>query len=311
MTFIILIGAFGTFEWIIRQEGFVPSVSDDARLWAVQRAQVPENDPNAIVLLGSSRSLCGMNLDALETTLGTKPIQLAGIGSSPVPILKHLAEESDFKGLILCEVTPRLFYSKHRNKHPERVLGTYASVQSSLFGLTERRLSVAVESYIVSLSSALQLEELIKALIRQQWPIPNRTVQANRQCNFNPWKQEHFPPPPSPPFSKSPKLSNTEREIIAEVKGYIDTLRQRGGDVIFKYIPSSGKQREMEERYYPRDPYWYTLLSETNTRGIHSDDEPTLASFQPHADDSHLDFDDAESFSRNLGQVIKTRMEQP
>ena len=86
-----------------RGEGFVPSYRNSDGLWALTRNRLERADGEKIVILGSSRALFDMNLESWAYETGLLPFQLALEGSSPRPLLAHLAKESDFSGLLVME----------------------------------------------------------------------------------------------------------------------------------------------------------------------------------------------------------------
>ena len=51
--------------------------------------------PDSIVIIGDSRSLFDMDLDALEQGLGQRPVQLGLVGSCAYPILENLANDEE------------------------------------------------------------------------------------------------------------------------------------------------------------------------------------------------------------------------
>src|SRR5882757_6896566 len=76
----VILAAAGTVAWEIRARalGYAPTLNDTPDLWADRRAAV---QPDSIVILGDSRPLFDMDLDAVEQGLGQRPVQLAIAGS--------------------------------------------------------------------------------------------------------------------------------------------------------------------------------------------------------------------------------------
>src|SRR3954469_22121654 len=83
---VALLSATATVAWEFRARsaGYAPTLNDTPDLWAEARSTVK---PDSLVLIGTSRMLFDMDLDALEQGLGQRPTQLAIVGSSPFPIL--------------------------------------------------------------------------------------------------------------------------------------------------------------------------------------------------------------------------------
>src|SRR5262245_31055262 len=55
--------------------------------------------------------LFDLDLDVLEQGLGRRPVQLAVVGSSPFPILADLAADPTFRGTVLLDVVPAMFFA--------------------------------------------------------------------------------------------------------------------------------------------------------------------------------------------------------
>lgn len=109
----VIISISGLFIWefIWRTQGKVPDINDDKDLWAVQRAKVKKMDKNDFVLAGSSRILFDIQLDEWEKETGKRPVMLASAGSSPLPVIRDIVENTNFTGTVILGVTPGLFFS--------------------------------------------------------------------------------------------------------------------------------------------------------------------------------------------------------
>ncbi len=102
-----LVGCIG---WEIRARawGYGPTLNDTSDLWAMRRRAV---QPDSFVIVGDSRPLFDMDLDALEQGLGHRPIQLAMPGSCAYPVLADLANDESFHGTVICSVVPLMFFA--------------------------------------------------------------------------------------------------------------------------------------------------------------------------------------------------------
>ena len=76
-----------------RSRGYVPTLDDNTDQWSRQRERLEGPDAPAMAIIGTSRALFDLKLDRLTPVTGEPPLQLAIVGSSPLPILKHVAEE--------------------------------------------------------------------------------------------------------------------------------------------------------------------------------------------------------------------------
>src|SRR5260221_10360753 len=80
----LLLTALGTVAWEIsaRARGYAPTLNDTTDLWADRREAV---QPDSLVILGDSRPLFDLDLDALEQGFGRRPVQPALAGSCLYP----------------------------------------------------------------------------------------------------------------------------------------------------------------------------------------------------------------------------------
>ena len=108
---IFAIVALTCWEFYWRAQGYHPELEDNKALWAVQRGKVNYASSKDIVLLGDSRMLFDLQLDAWEKETGIRPIQLASAGTTPLPAFHDLVENTDFSGTVLLSVHPGIFFS--------------------------------------------------------------------------------------------------------------------------------------------------------------------------------------------------------
>src|SRR5688572_4753887 len=107
ITVAIVLAAGASWEGYWRAHHFAPNDYEDTpALWQLQRERATGN---ATVLIGSSRMWQDVDLTAWKDVTGSRPIQLAVAGKNPRPVLRDLANDPAFHGLVLCGVTPYLF----------------------------------------------------------------------------------------------------------------------------------------------------------------------------------------------------------
>src|ERR1700716_2462494 len=95
------IACVASWETFWRAHYFVPDDYEDTpALWQIQRERATGS---ATVLIGSSRMWEDVDLTVWERTAGTRPIQLAIAGRNPRPVLRELAVDPSFHGLVVCE----------------------------------------------------------------------------------------------------------------------------------------------------------------------------------------------------------------
>src|SRR5437879_11644934 len=112
LTLIIVLTFLVSWELYLRHKGAVADYDDSPELWAHNRAMVYEPVNKATVFIGSSRIKYDLDIPTWETLTGTHGIQLAMVGSTPRPILTDLANDTNFKGKLIIDVTEVLFLDR-------------------------------------------------------------------------------------------------------------------------------------------------------------------------------------------------------
>lgn len=308
---VLLAGA----EWGWRRRGFQPGVKDTPELWSLTRAQASAEDGRGVVLLGSSRFQGGLVPEELSKALGgVRVLQLSINGSSSLPLLEDVAGDERFRGLVLCEVSPTLFFSVEPNEVRTRPAQYVVGYRHRTFlADQETVLRVALQERLVLLLSAVQPQNVLRELlVHQRLPRPSigRTL-ATRQhlsdlggLDLEPlrrmWARRY-----QGAHGQTPTPAELEA-LLERVSSHVARLRARGGDVVFVRMVSSGAVRRIEDERYPRAAYWDRLLERTGSQGVSFEEVPALARFEC-PEDSHLDAQLAPEFTRLLGQELRRR----
>jgi hypothetical protein len=241
-------------------------------------------------------------------------------------ILDNLAEDKNFKGKLVIDVTEFLFFAQapYVNKTPSENLAYYKQETPA------QRFSFAVNHALESKLYFLDKEEYSLNALLAATRIPNRPdvyefpdfpagftpVTFDRQCymtdqlvnDTNQLKQvtmvwEML----GKMAAKMPPVTDAQVEgIMASVKTACDKIRARGGQIIFVRTPSSGPLRDMERMAFPREKFWNKLLSSTGCLGIHFEDYPSIANFEC-PEFSHLSVPQAVSFTKSFIEILKAK----
>ena len=118
----------------------------------------------------------------------------------------------------------------------------------------------------------------------------------------NGWAALFTPPPPPSFLSKEKFLAQMQSQIqkrFRDSKSCIDTLRSRGGKIVFVRFPVSGGLKQIEDKRTPRAQTWEPLVQQTGVPGIYFEDFPELASFTC-PEWSHLSAGDSVEFTKRL-----------
>jgi hypothetical protein len=315
-------------EMWLRRHGYEVALDDDADLWAAARARLDGAGPDALVLIGDSRTLFDIDLEVLERGLGVPPpIQLATVGTNPLYMLEHLAADEDFRGTVLSGFTPALYFFPPGvgEELPRRGIARYehwSLAQKASFYLflpLDRRLAF------------LNKETLDLRTLIQQVDVPQRD---GVDATFVPWISSihevdrrsrlrrrvetdaafrdrvraiwmsFVPPPPPDPVLAAATREGERHRTLWRAFAAADRIRRRGGRVIYLHLPSSGALRELEQRAFPRPHFWDALLAATGAPGIHYQDHRELAGFEC-PEWSHLSATDSVEFTRRLVPLLK------
>lgn len=327
-----LLAAVVTVAWEIRvrSQGYAPALNDTTDLWADRREAVR---PDSLVVIGDSRPLFDIDLDAIEAGLGKRPIQLSIAGSGAYPILADLANDESFKGDVVISLVPVMFLTpggyldqvskdalrRHRTRSPSQ------------------RISHHIAMFLEERIAFLQQEDLTLGMLLQDIDIPNRpgalvpprfppyfqTIDRERRTRMadecaivgSPmqqsvvaaWQRLFVPPPPPtwvPPEVFRETMAKGIEARFGETAAAIAKLRARGGRVVFVRFPHSGWVKEAENMATPRAPTWDRMLEVTGAPGIHFEDYPELAGFDC-PEWSHLSGPDSVEFSKRLAPHLK------
>jgi hypothetical protein len=318
---VLFITGIGAWEIYWRSKGFYPTIDDDKDLWAVQRAKVEKATDQDVLLTGSSRILFDIQLDAWERETGRRPIQLAYVGSSPLPVFHDIVENTDFKGTIVVGVTPGLFFSTtNPNANPwewpqSRVDHYHKRTYAQRLN---HKLSLPLQESFAFLSEdqgidGLKLKELLgKVQIGNRIPnnmppfhefgeiardrnlkmkdiVVRDTAYANSIIRVWMFFGKDAPPP------------DKEATMAFFLKD-LEKYKARGGNVILVRCPSSGGLREGEKMRLPRTEYWDDLVQKAQVKSYHFEDYEQLKFECPEW--SHLSAADAEIFTTELVKII-------
>jgi hypothetical protein len=317
---VLVVVVIGGWELYLRSSGVTVSYDNDKELWADKRAMIYEPADKATVFLGSSRIKYDLDIPTYEQITGKHAIQLAAEGSSPLPVLIDLGKDRRFAGKVVVDVTEELFFSESgpRGDRQGDYLKYYKSrtpAQQASFVLDH-----AIESQFVFLDDDFLS---LNAEIAEHFPLPNRPgvfvfplfPKDFQLCAFD--RQNRM----SPKFLADTSLQtrvqriwlllmgmakNAPRPKVDPVPGIVqdavaavDSIRARGGEVVFIRTPSSGQMFGIESHAFPREKFWDPLLTATHSNGIYFLDYPEIAHFVC-LEWSHLTPADAIAYTKAL-----------
>lgn len=311
-----------SWELYLRNNGIDIAYDDGPPLWSHKRDMVYEPSDKAIVFIGSSRMKYDLDIPTWKKNTRYHAIQLAIEGSSPRPVLEDLANDPNFKGRLIMDVTEDLFFSNRSNRRPNENIKYYhdrTPAQQASFALNR-----VLESQLVLLDKdnfslnaqldALEIPSRPGVFMMPIFPLDFKQNTFDRQM----YMTDRFEKDTNLQnkvsgiwqfFGKmgkgAPPMPDDElNAIFQSVKVAIDKIKARGGEVLFLRPPSSGPLLIGEKMGFPREKYWDRLLAYTGCPGIHYADYPAIDHFFC-PEDSHLIVRDAAVYTQQIIQILE------
>lgn len=322
LVLVAVVAATAAWEWKMRSLGLLAGDFEDGKsAWAVERRRLEWGENDGVVLIGGSRILFDTNLDVWKEMTGRRPVQLAMPGMNGQPVLKDIAENSRFAGLVVMDVAPTQLFRPPGRDNPAfagvleywRDEGPAKRASHVLANALSREFAFLDNNYS---STALvdQLDLPNRGHIGGPYLVPWKLSESRSRRQFVLWREietnerlrEHAirvwlhmqqrPPPPEPVIAA----------ICADIAQSVAKIRARGGEVVFLRPPSAGAYRALERRAAPRAATWDRLLRESGSFGIHFEDYPAMQGLTlPEL--SHLTREDAARFTRAYVGVLRER----
>ncbi len=321
---VIVTIALVSWEIRLRKIGVKPTYDAGDVLWSDKRAMVYEPKDKATVFIGSSRIHFDLDIPTWQAATGSQVAQLGIDGSSPMPVLTNLADDPNFKGNLIVDITEGLFFSTSpfNMEEPNKGLKyfkdrTYAQKASfQINKVLERNIAfLDKENFSMNAYLAeLHLQNRPKVFEMPIWPwqfsgasfenqaimYPVFVTDTNLQVRVrNIWAM----------FAKMgekdvPMHGKELDSLLNVVKVSVDKIKSRGGNVFFTRTPSSGPYLMGEQMGFPRDKYYERVLATTGCQGMHFQDyAPTKNMICPEW--SHLDQSQAIIFTKELIRVLR------
>lgn len=307
-------------------EGYEISYRNSDGQWADVRRRVDRAEPSATVFIGSSRTQFDIDLDVWRELTGVHGIQLALEGSNPLPILTELADDGDFRGLLVVGITPPLVlmpgigsradalehyydetpseWASNKLSYPLERTFVFYNPDAALFRLLERQpWWPDREGLPFQVPEVRKIENMMRDRQSDLWnrveddPELNQVVTSTWRAIF-----EHLPPPPPPEAAKA-----AFEALLEQVATDVGKIRARGGEVVFIRPPSSDWLREFERQATPRERVWEPIVGAAGAVGVHFEDYPELSAVHT-PEWSHISSRDKARWTRSLVSILRARM---
>ncbi len=323
----LILVATACWEIYLRNHGVNISYDDGPPLWSDKRAMVYEEPVKTMVFIGSSRIKYDLDIKTWEKLTGLHAVQLAIEGSSPRPVLEDLANDPNFKGRLVVDVTEGLFFSNFPggNRRPNENLKYYHDrtpaqrvsfhlnrvLESNLVLLDKENLSLNAQLDALEIPSRpgvfmmpifpmdFQRNTFDRQMYMTERFVADTALQHRVSGIWAFFGKMAMQAPPMPPEELD--------GIFQSVKGCVDKIKARGGQVLFVRTPSSGPALMGETMGFSREKYWDRLLTVTGCPGVHFADYPEIAHFVC-PEDSHLSPQDAVVFTRHFVELVDKKI---
>lgn len=339
----LIIGLLLVIGWELywRSEGRVPGVDDHKELWAIELNKIAPAGNAQIVFTGSSRILFDIQKDIWRKHSDKEPIMLGVQGATPLPMLRYLVEETNYKGLLVVSTAPDIFFWS--NKEDDWSWNRIKSLldynkDRTLAQQINHRLSIPLQKTMAfyrdgdeEWSDDVDLKTLLKNArwgdragerqppfynfekvdvdrnVEMTAKATNDTILANsviRAWGLDEWEAEIED---SLEFEKMKKDIEVKRhDVLTYFLKYANEYIQRGGAIVLVRCPSAGKYRAMEQRDFPREQFWDSLVIKSKLPSIHFEDYPQLQGLNlPEL--SHLSAEDADYFTLELIKIFESK----
>lgn len=312
----------GGWELYWRAYGVTPGYRNSDGQWIVQRRRIDAGEGDKTVLIGASRILFDTSLPVWEKITGKRPIQLALEGTSPVPIMENLADDPNFTGRLVVDVSPDIIFTGFkyrasvlpyfRDQTPSQRIGDWLSMtflESHLaFYDPDFSLATVVRRQPLPLRPGMKPAHMVRKLAisdydrnTHMWDKLLSDPDYRALCRAI-WAEDFDEAPPG--METPEKAQEVIDGEIAKAVAAIDKLRKRGVRIVFVRAPSDGEYYAYEQKYLPRDKTWELLLQRTGAPGIHFEDYPELQGYDL-PEWSHMSAPEAERYTANYVPIVE------
>ncbi|MBT3601777.1 MAG: hypothetical protein HN521_01815 [Candidatus Latescibacteria bacterium] len=321
---VLLVGLFLTaseFHW--RNAGFLPNIVDTKIFWSEHRHQVyTDQEHKKMVIVGSSRAQLGIDPVLLNEHFPEyQVVHLALDGALSTEVIKDLCNDPNFDGIILADLTvPFLCATDAAATQKERDYIHYYHDKFQTNSELEKRLNAQLgasfQSRFVILSPTLSFASLLYTRLNPKQLYvhmqKNRFRPAYYYDRLSEAERIKHRKKRIDGITKNPIAQiSTERFTLAtqEVLGdHYKKLRKRGGKIVLVRLPTTGEHWQVDQKMAPKTEFWDQLKTLTGIPTVHFKDYKELANFDC-PDTSHLDAKDVPTFTNNLGQIVRSSLD--
>lgn len=311
--FLLFVVGFASAESAWRALGYRPTAVDSPALWKFWYERAATSGPKTIVFIGASRIQAGISTDRMRARLPDYEIVQLGeyAGGSPVGVLRALADDRRFNGIVICDMLApflmRQGWESQRDLYESRArtreqLDAYEMARAADL-LAVKNADSGIGAAVKRLIESGQLPPQNHVRMRQDRSLEidfgvMEDLQGFREKNAASFRQQYE-------TAEHPAPEDLDDEF-KEVDGFVRRIQDRGGQIVFLRMPSSGDRRAIEEKYHPKAKYWDRFAAMSSGIRIHWT-EIEGASNLTCPDESHLAYRDAGTFTDLLVDALIDR----
>ncbi|MBN2844330.1 MAG: hypothetical protein JXM68_14690 [Sedimentisphaerales bacterium] len=316
----LLIIILPIWEIILRNSGDFPVVRSSPGTWSLIRSRVGTHpEKKDIVFLGMSRVQYGISANLINQQYPNYyAVNLAIGGSGLLPTVEHFANDEQFKGVLVCSVTPAYlhpltevtqrelldYYQKYaKNLNMKINQEAEYFLQSHLCMFSVRNTPVRLIGYLYDkvFDRLNGSDKELYVLPDGQMVIKFKNITDKVLCDRLDYDRDGLRNCIYHDFSE------LEQIIDMRFKPAADKIIARGGRVVLLRMPESGDYWQWSQEQYPEWQCWNYLRDNLDVLPIHFTEYPELADFKC-LDGSHLSYEDSMVFTKRLMQIIVSRL---
>ena len=312
LTFLVVATIVGAWELIVRDADLGPRYVDNKVLWADTRHRLNEEGDDAIVLIGASRMLRGVNVETMQSEFDRPVYQLSVEGTSSLPLLQNLGADPRIRGSVVVSIAPAFTFNRLLNQGDMGIQSIYLDYydSQSYARRLEQRLRMWAQGKFAFRSPDSKLAIVIPELLTTgSLPAPNwqrmfRDRSVHMDYAASPIKQTDTGIAARYLENNLPYTDDEFRQVVNYIETIVQQLNAKGVDVYFVRLPSAGAVNQVEGAYFPRERYWDVLKNSVDATFIHFEEYPELHGYLSE-DGSHVDSKDSAAFTKALSDVLQ------
>jgi len=303
---VICIGSLGTYEVFLKHRGFIPSIENNRDLWSWYRGKIQDN-PQALVIIGASRSQLGINIPFLKEKLGNHDVtQLSINGQYPMATLKAVASDESFSGTVIVSFSAQALESRYLDMQQEH--NHYYAEDSSLNKSLDAYLTGFLHSRLRFLHPLLGAQDIVEFYAQNKRfkegfytsAHLDQSVSADYSKTDVVALLKHFVNDKQQNYTNEPPTkSQLWAQSIQLINSYSNAIKSRGGSVVLVRLPTDKGHWQLDEHYYPRAQYWDLIGRDSGVSTVHFNDVNGLNEIDL-PDSTHVDQKDTVEFTEIL-----------